>query len=36
MQKKIKIIQVAAFVAMIALNVITNTCLKILREEISE
>ena len=36
MQKQIKIIQIAAVIAVIALNVITQTCSKILKEDISE
>lgn len=36
MKKQITIIQIAAVVALIALNVITQTCSKILKEDTSE
>ena len=36
MTTRIKTIQVAALIAMIALNVITQTCSKILKEDVDE
>lgn len=36
MQKRIKTIQIAAFVALVAVNVIAQACSKILKEEINE
>jgi len=36
MQKQIRTIQIAAVIALIALNIITQTCSKILKEDTSE